>query len=56
MIIKEIEELLITKDIDKIKWFIWNYTDIINTIRERYFRTLNKGKSSWELDYRIKYE
>ena len=48
--------LIRCKDSDKLRRFIWDISPIIDSIKEKYFRMLNKGLSSWQLDYRLKRE
>ena len=48
--------LIHCKDSDKLRRFIWDISPIISSIKEKYFRMLNKNLPSWQLDYRLKRE
>ncbi|KKM95940.1 hypothetical protein LCGC14_1183110 [marine sediment metagenome] len=40
----------------ELQQFVWEIMPIILKIKEKYFRILNNGIPSWELDYRLKTE
>ena len=48
--------LIRCKNSDKLRRFIWDISSIIGSIKEKYFRMLNKGLPGWQLDYRLKRE
>ena len=54
---KQLREFYLNcNDREELRRFIWDITPIIQKIREKYFRMLNEGIPSWELDYRLKEE
>ncbi len=39
-----------------LQMYVWKLDHLWNSIKEKYYRCLNRGFSSWELDYRMKEE
>ena len=46
--------LLHCNDKERLCRFIWDISPLVDKIKSKYFRMLNKDKPIWELDYRLK--